>query len=424
MAFFNSTHSPSFTKSTICNSQKIPITRWDLFACVAGRPEGIGLTRLAYTMHVDRERSLIVPLGQLEDEDLIVCDSTDHYILSNKDHAKILRYAIAYALAYGYDYNAYFEEDMIAFLKKAYRSDHFSTKDVSLNLIKPELIARLIHDDLLLVYQYEPFTGIMVKNPFLDELCRYLKIQRTKAFFLRKKISIQSMLSDHAAQLENPNSKLMRDAAAFFSGCSIKSENLGITALGTEIKKSIEKEDSELFDLESKACFERAWNYMHEKSKQKKLLDIETIKHYHKLTMESSGIPSTYRDHEVAIGNNPDFKTADPADIPYRLNEFINYLAVSNPKSSEEVLDLCAYAYNEFIRIHPFSDGNSRTDRIIMAHLLNLFDMPFEKIPHSFEVRFLEVTKGCKKRDDNELKCVLEEIHLNFLNRKELESIL
>ena len=139
------------------NSQDI--TRWDLFACVAGRPEGIALTRLAHILHVDRERSLIKPLYDLEEEGLIICDSRDHYILNNKSQvAKNLRQTLSFALASNCDYNFYFSEQMIAFLKKAYRSDHFNNRDVPAELLDPALLCRLVDNALLLIYSYEPFT--------------------------------------------------------------------------------------------------------------------------------------------------------------------------------------------------------------------------------------------------------------------------
>ena len=53
------------------------VTRWDLFTCVAGRPEGIALSRLANILHVDRERSLRVRLGSLQDEGMILGESND-----------------------------------------------------------------------------------------------------------------------------------------------------------------------------------------------------------------------------------------------------------------------------------------------------------------------------------------------------------
>ena len=67
------------------------LTRWDLFLCVAGRPEGIALTRLAHVLHVERERSLIRPLGSLADDELIIDEGNDRYTVSTSKRAQLLR---------------------------------------------------------------------------------------------------------------------------------------------------------------------------------------------------------------------------------------------------------------------------------------------------------------------------------------------
>ncbi|MGM9992228.1 MAG: Fic family protein [Candidatus Bruticola sp.] len=405
------------------NSQDI--TRWDLFACVAGRPEGIALTRLAHILHVDRERSLIVPLGALEDEGLIVCDSRDHYILNNKSQiAKNLRQTLAFALASDCDYNVYFSDKMIAFLKKAYRSDYFNNRDVPPELMDPELLCRLVDNALLLIYSYEPFTGRMVENIFLDGLCDYLKIKRVKSFFFRRKVPLEQFLEGRTENFQDPNSPQLKAAMELFHNKNLIGRNWGLPTLGKEIRESVEKEDSEMFDPSSKACYEHSWEKMHEYSREGRQLTVDMLREYHQLSMANTDFGGIYRDHEVMIANNPNFKPAPINEIPQRLEQLVDYLAQSSPSTFEEALDLCAYAYNEFVHIHPFQDGNSRTARVVLGHMLNLLHMPFEEIPSSFSARFLIVTKGLEKRNDKEVKYVLEEIYLNCMNRKELSQVI
>ncbi len=405
------------------NSQDI--TRWDLFACVAGRPEGIALTRLAHILHVDRERSLIRPLYELEDEGLIICDSRDHYILNNKSQiAKNLRQTLSFALASNCDYNFYFSEQMIAFLKKAYRSDHFNNRDVPAELLDPALLCRLVNNALLLIYSYEPFTGRMVENIFLDGLCDYLKIKRAKSFFFRRKMPLEQFLEGRIEDFQTLDNPQLQAAMELFHGKDLAERNWGLSALGEEIKESVEKEDSEMFDPASKACYERSWQKMQEYSREGKSLTVGILREYHHLAMANTDFGGVYRDHEVVIANNPNFKPAPIDEIPQRLQQLVDNLAGCEPSTFEEALDLCAYAYNEFVHIHPFQDGNSRTARVILGHMLNLLHMPFEKIPDSFAARFLIVTKGLQKRNDHEVKYVLEEIYLNCMNRRELQQVI
>lgn len=397
------------------------VTRWDLFVCVAGRPEGISLARLAHVMRVDRERSLIVPLGSLEEEGLLVCDSRDHYILSPKPLAQELRTTLSFALAYGYDYNVYLTDEMAEFLKKAYRSDYFMTDDLPVSMLKPELLCRLVYNDLLLIYQYGPFVGRLVDNPFLEGLCKYLRVKKISPFsFFKRKADMDEILDAHSKAVQKESSLMLKAAKGIFSGHGLEKRQWGLGEVAQGIRDSVEKEDAEMFDPASSACFQKAWDKMHEYVKRNVPLSIEVIKEYHQLCMANTNFGGVYRDHEVMIANNPNFKAAAIKEIPERLSELASNLSTAQAHNFRDALKICAYAYNEFIYTHPFQDGNSRTARIILAHLLNHLHMPFEKIPYSFEVRFLMVTKGLKKRDDNELRLVLEEIYLNCLNRQEL----
>ena len=419
MSFFRTSNTQNTKKTNPTNGTDV--SRWDLFTCVAGRPEGIALARIAHTLHVERERSLILPLGELEDEDLIVCDSKDHYILSTKPRAQELRVTMAYALAYGYDYNVYFDEEMVAFLKKAYRSDYFNLKDVSAKLMPPAIVDRLVRDNLLLIYKFDPFIGRIVENPFLDGLCNYLNIKRSGSFsFFREKISLSSVLQDRFTNVEKEDDPQILAAKKFFANYRPQEKKLLPNPIEVELRDSVQKEDSEFFDPKSRENFEKAWEAMHEDIANEVPLSPEVIIKYHKLIMADTDIPSTYRDHEVIIANNKYFTTAAIPDIPYLLEDLLNYLNDVEPPTQEDALKVCAYTYNEFIHIHPFSDGNSRTDRVLLGYLLNKFGLPFERISNSFEVSFLIVSKGAKERNDDNIRDVLEQIYLSCINKLEL----
>ena len=399
------------------------VTRWDLFTCVAGRPEGIALSRLANILHVDRERSLIVPLGSLQDEGLILGDSNDRYIFNEKSAAaQSLRQTLSFAMASKCDYNAYFTEDMIAFLKKAYRSDHFTTSDVPAKLLKPDLLCRLVRDNLLLIYSYEPFTGRMVENMFLDGLCDYLKIKRAKSFFsmFRKKVPLEEFIENREQYTEDKGAAQYKAMTSMFRGKGLEKRSWGPPPLEVELFSSVAKEDAELFDPASTDCFKRAWDKMHEYSREGKPLTVGIMREYHQLAMANTDFGGVYRNHDVVIANNPNFHAAPIQDIPRRLKELAECLESYPHGTLSEILDMCAYSYNEFVHIHPFQDGNSRTARVVLGHVLNYLHMPFEQIPDSFTARFLIVTKGLEKRDDEAVKYVLEEIYLNSMNRREL----
>jgi Fic family protein len=73
-----------------------------------------------------------------------------------------------------------------------------------------------------------------------------------------------------------------------------------------------------------------------------------------------------YREHQVII-TGTDYLPPKAADIPKLMAEFINELAVM-AKDVHSVL-LAAFAHRRLVDIHPFTDGNGRTARLLM-HLI------------------------------------------------------
>lgn len=57
-----------------------------------------------------------------------------------------------------------------------------------------------------------------------------------------------------------------------------------------------------------------------------------------------------------------------PEKIPNLMYQYIDNLnyKISNAKSKAEQLEAIAYGHYEFIKIHPFNNGNGRTGRLIM----------------------------------------------------------
>lgn len=72
-----------------------------------------------------------------------------------------------------------------------------------------------------------------------------------------------------------------------------------------------------------------------------------------------------WRTTQVVVGQ---FTPPEPTMVLQLMYQFIDNLnyKINNSKTSQEHLDCLTYAHYEFIRIHPFNNGNGRTGRIIM----------------------------------------------------------
>ena len=67
-----------------------------------------------------------------------------------------------------------------------------------------------------------------------------------------------------------------------------------------------------------------------------------------------------------------DFETASPSETPYKMNEWFENMdyQLKNSNSDGEKLKIILEYHIKFERIHPFSDGNGRTGRLITLALM------------------------------------------------------
>ena len=77
--------------------------------------------------------------------------------------------------------------------------------------------------------------------------------------------------------------------------------------------------------------------------------------------------PGTYKKHDYIVGQ--DEVGASAEDTPYEMAELIDDMHSTDINSSN-VIKAAAYFHCKMENIHPFSDGNGRTGRLLVNHLL------------------------------------------------------
>ncbi len=123
------------------------------------------------------------------------------------------------------------------------------------------------------------------------------------------------------------------------------------------------KELREIYEVVNHA---KAFVYVQKCVAQGKPLDENTVKDIHALLMENILVGGVYRNIEVRItgaGHRP----PNPSEM-YR--QVKNFFADLPYRTDLNVIELAAWTHAEFVRIHPFTDGNGRTSRMIMNYQL------------------------------------------------------
>lgn len=110
----------------------------------------------------------------------------------------------------------------------------------------------------------------------------------------------------------------------------------------------------------------KAFAYVQKCIAEGKPLDEPTVKDIHSLLMENIQIGGVYRNVEVRI-TGAAHKPPAPSEM-YR--QVKNFFADLTYRTDLNAIELAAWTHAEFVKIHPFTDGNGRTYRMIMNYQL------------------------------------------------------
>lgn len=110
----------------------------------------------------------------------------------------------------------------------------------------------------------------------------------------------------------------------------------------------------------------KAFAYVQKCVAEGKPLDESAVKDIHALLMENILLGGVYRNVEVRI-TGAGHKPPVPGEM-YR--QVKNFFADLPYRDDLNAIELAAWTHAEFVRIHPFTDGNGRISRMIMNYQL------------------------------------------------------
>jgi Fic family protein len=123
-----------------------------------------------------------------------------------------------------------------------------------------------------------------------------------------------------------------------------------------------------------------------EKYKEKEKITEKNILKLHKdisrEILENPEYEGRYRELQVYVGNRVTgkvvFMPPTPEEVPGLMNEFVEWL---NSKDSSQVdpVVVAGVSHYEFVRIHPFVDGNGRTARALATLILYLREFDIKR---------------------------------------------
>lgn len=112
---------------------------------------------------------------------------------------------------------------------------------------------------------------------------------------------------------------------------------------------------------------QKAYRYVKDCIDKALPLNETVIKDIHALLMENIIVGGVYRNVEVYISGAQHTPPA-PSEMYQQIQNF--YADLSWKAAALNAIELAAWTHAEFVRIHPFPDGNGRTSRLIMNYQL------------------------------------------------------
>lgn len=114
-----------------------------------------------------------------------------------------------------------------------------------------------------------------------------------------------------------------------------------------------------------------AYKYVKKCIARRLSLDESIVKEIHSLLMDKIFIGGVYRNEQVYISGASHIPPS-PQEMYNQIKTF--YFDLS--KKQMNPIELAAWTHGEFVRIHPFIDGNGRTARLLMNYQLLSNDFP------------------------------------------------
>lgn len=96
-------------------------------------------------------------------------------------------------------------------------------------------------------------------------------------------------------------------------------------------------------------------------------LTEHVVKDIHAILMENILTGGVYRNVAVRI-TGASHKPSVPSEMYVQVKDF--FAALPQKSAELNAIELAAYTHAEFVRIHPFEDGNGRTSRLMMNYQL------------------------------------------------------
>ena len=404
-------------------------SKYDVFYVIATKGE-INANEIVEALNKPKKeyKAIFNHIMELDREKYI--QRGDKITIIHNEKSKRLFGLISFCISNRINYNIIFKKTMLSFIQKASKKEFFTINDIKVHSQTFSLyVEALSRYGLLLVISRKPLKCKLLRHHFLIDLMNffdkklqfYTSKQHTFINEIKKELrKYRRNVKIHYTVIEDLESK--EEVNFIHSSLNLEGNPLTLPETQKLIIEQIVPEKHKLVHIQEVTNYKKAVDLMIANAKKKVRLDFQLVLKYHEIAMSHIREAGKIRKQNVIIKLNPNFKTCDWHLISLKLNELMEKYEIFNPKKRDtnKIIEFASFFHNEFQRIHPFIDGNSRISRLLMLHILRSYEIPILDLPLGFFDSYLDLTKRSTKRDDKSFRYLIEEIIL--MNLKKINS--
>jgi len=243
---------------------------------------------------------------------------------------------------------------------------------------------------------YKTLRKFLDKNTYLEK-AKKLKLKKDPYFSKEQQEEINAILLHYKKTFSKLDPLTQKDVFEYFilnfavNSTSIEGNTINLreaSELFAKDKIPKNKTLREVYDLKNT---KKTILFLKEKSPK---IDENLIIKLHDMLLENIDKRIGFRTHDIKIFGQP-FKPSPFRYVKADIKILIDWYNKSKPKLNP--LTLAILFHHKFEKIHPFSDGNGRTGRILMNHILDLERYPPAIITKRFRNDYISMMNDADK---------------------------
>ena len=268
---------------------------------------------------------------------------------------------------------------------------------------------------------YKTIKKFLETNHYLEKVKR-LKIKEDKIFNKKQILNIKSILLHYNSNFlklhKLTQKEILENFAINFAvnSNSIEGNTITLKEAYNLIKEDITPKNRTLREVHELTNTKKVIEFLENKNHDINLRLIEDI---HDMLLETIDNRKGIRTHDIKILRQP-FKPSPARYVKSDIKMLLDWYGKNKKKLHPLVL--ITLFHHKFENIHPFSDGNGRTGRILMNYILSLNKYPPLIISRRFRKEYLDlmnksdkiISKNLLENDLEGYKSLIDFIYLQF----------